>query len=184
MLRAQHAAYVKTMRADHRCSITKLLKCFEKQLKERDRIIGHHDRSLLDTLTKFEEIAADCNELESAHQQALDALQDQILRIENEFFEEVAKNTDNERRMRELEGSLLKLKRQFQSSEERLKNTITMVEEQNDALKKEYKEDLVAIKLEKEASHIKKAAIIKRIRPRRSNVRLILSLKHDQYLTV
>merc|ERR1719320_1634859 len=139
MLRAWHAAYVKTLRSDHRCRINEILERFEKQIKERDRIIGCHDPGILATLPNFEEAKFDCEELESNHQQALDALQDEIFRIEDELSKEVAKSADNERRTRELEGAVAKLTRLFQTSDERLNNTISMLEEQNEALKKQYK---------------------------------------------
>jgi len=185
MLRAWHAAYVKTLRSNHRCTINEILERFKKQIMQRDRIIALHDRSILETLPKFEEAKVDCNEVESNQQQALDALQDEIFRIEDDLSKEVSRTAENERRTRELEGAVSQLTRLFQTSEKRLNNTISMLEEQNEALKKQYEEDLVAIKLEKQASQKKKAAIIKRTRwPRRNNVTLILSLDHEKYLTV
>merc|ERR1719357_474781 len=54
MLRAWHAAYVKTLRSNHRCTINEILERFKKQIMQRDSIIGLHDQSILKTLPKFE----------------------------------------------------------------------------------------------------------------------------------
>jgi len=184
LVRAQHAAYVKTLRVDHRTRVGEILKRCQEHLKERDRIIRHHDRSILATLPRFQAGSPAWDELESDNHRALDALQNQIVRIEDDLAKEDAKGAANERKIRELESSIVKLNRLFEASEARLKTNIMMLEEQNEALKKEYEEDLVALHEQKRASQEEKAAKLRIRWPRRRNVTLILSLRHDHYLKV
>jgi len=184
MLRAQHTAYVKTLRTDHSSRISEFLKDFKNHLEERDKIIRQYDRSILSTLPNFEDFAANCDDMESARHRSLDALQKQILALEDELAKEDAKSAANERRTRELESLVVKLKRLFEASEERLTKSVVMLEEQNDVLKKEYEEDLVALHEQRQASEKDRAAKLRIRWPKRRNVTLILSLRHDHYLAV
>jgi len=184
MLRDKHDTYIKTLKADHKARIRSILAKFEKQLNERDNIIARIDLSLLSSLSRFNETAVECDELESAHQKALTVLWNQITQIEEFLAQERAKRVENDRKTRELQASISNLYKLFEASESRLDNNIALLEEQNEAMKAEHKVDLVALEKEMEADRKKKSDALRIRWPRRRNVSLILSLRHDNYLNI
>jgi len=182
MLRENQDNYIKTLKADHKARIRNIVSRFKKQLTERDNIIGRFDVSLLDTLSKSKETIMECDELESAHQQALTVLWNQVTQIDEFLASERSKCAENDRKRRELQASINNLHKLFEASESRLNKNIALVEEQNEAMKVEHKVDLVAVQEQIDADRKKKSADLRIRWPRRRNVSLILSLRHDNYL--
>jgi len=184
MLLDKQDNYIKTLKADHKARIRNIVTRFKKQLTERDIIIGRFDVSLLGTLSKVKETVVECDELESAHQRALTVLWNQVIQIDELLACEKSKCAENDRKRSELQASINNLHKLFEASESRLNKNIALLEEQNEAMRVEHKVDMFAIQEEIDADRKKKSDDVRIRWPRRRNVSLILSLRHDNYLNI